>query len=396
MAQVDKAVATLQDMWYLAVVDGLGLDKSSFMLLQAGVQLPYTTGDLWQLVDSIPPKALTTVLSTGALNSFYQDYGSLFSVIIAPVSDDFKRVMNDYLADWMDYKKTVTVKDLQDAGGWPALFDFWAHQNLPDNIATSAISIMNKDNNNIVNSASQKYYANSNVNQPFDPKKDTLYKINITDIVGGAIAHGPTKSVHLDSNTSSSDVSTTWAKGGVSGFFDIFSLGGGGSYSKTTSKFTSSEVTIDATFQHVVTVETFKPGDWYNSGFLNYAYKGENVWSTGNPLTWANTFGPNGDLVRIIEGLVVVDGIEITITSDASYSEEEQKEIRSQASGGIWPFFSANASGGYNSDVSFNDQGKMIVKTSSPVGNPAVFGANVRDISAYLSTQAVNVAAMVK
>lgn len=122
MAEVDKAVATLQDMWYLAAVDGLGLDKSSFMLLQAGAQLPYTTSAFWQLIDSIPPKALTSVLSLGSLNSFYQDYGGLFSAVIAPISDDFKRVMGDSLSDWMDYKKTVTASALKDAGGWPGVF----------------------------------------------------------------------------------------------------------------------------------------------------------------------------------------------------------------------------------------------------------------------------------
>jgi hypothetical protein len=396
MAEVNKAVQTLQDMWYLAAVDGLGLDKSSFMLLQPGVALPYTTGDLWQVIDAIPPKALTTVLSLGSLNSFYQDYGGLFSAVIAPMSDDFKRVMGDYLSEWMDYKKKVTPKELKEADGWPGLFEFWAGQNLPDNVATTAISVFNKDTHNIVNVASKKYYTNSDADHPFDPKKDTLYNIKIDDIVGGAIAHGPKKEVHVDSKTSSSDVSTTWAKGGVSGFFDIFSLGGSGGYSKTTSKFTSSEVTIDATFQHVVTVQTFKPGDWYNSSFLNYAYKGENAWSTGNPITWANTFGPDGNLQRIIEGLIIVDGIDIVMTSDATYSAEEQKEINAQAKGGVWPFFSVNASGGYSSKVSFNDQGKMTVKTSCTVGNPAIFGANVRAVSAYVSALALQASAMAK
>lgn len=397
MAEVDKAVATLQDMWYLAAVDGLGLDKSSFMLLQAGAQLPYTTSAFWQLIDSIPPKALTSVLSLGSLNSFYQDYGGLFSAVISPISDDFKRVMGDNLSDWMDYKKTVTASALKDAGGWPGVFALWAGQNLPDNVATSAISIMNKDVHNVVNAASSKYYANSDADHPFDPKKDTLYNIKIDDITGGLMAHGPTKSVHMDSKTSSSDVSTTWAKGGVSGFFDIFSLGGGGSYSSTTSKFTSSEVTIDATFQHVVTLETFKPGDWYSSAFLNYAYKGgDTAWSAGNPMTWASTFGPDGNLQRIIEGLVIVDGIDIVMTSDATYSSEEQTSIKTQAKGGIWPFFSASASGGHDSDVTFNDKGQMTVKTSLPAGNPVVFGANVRDISAYVTSQALKAAAIAK
>ena len=90
---------------------------------------------------------------------------------------------------------------------------------------------------------------------------------------------------------------------------------------------------------------------------------------------------------RFLEGLVVVDGIDIVMTSDASYTLDEQKQINAQASSGLWPFFCVNASGGYSSRVSFNDQGKMTMKTSCPVNNPAIFGANVRSFSDYLSVQ---------
>ncbi|ECF1925573.1 hypothetical protein E1L25_27005 [Salmonella enterica subsp. enterica serovar Newport] len=385
-SEVNNAVQSLQNMWYLAAVDGLGLDKSSFMLLQPGVALPYTTSTLWQLIDSIPPKALTAVFSPGALNSFYQNYGGLFSAVIAPMSDDFRVVMGDHLSDWMAYKKGVKLEDLKD-GGWSGLFEFWASTHLPDNKVTTAISVFNKDIHNIVNIAFKKYQNNSNENDPFafNDENPFLYNILIDDIVDGAIKHGPKREIRVNSKTSSSDVYSTWAKGGASGLFAIFSLGGKGDSSKTTSKFASSEITIDATFQHVVTIQTFKPGNWYNSSFLNYASKGDNVFSTGNPRTWENTFGPDGDLQRIIEGVVVVDGIDIVMTSDATYSAEEQKEINAQTKGGVWPFFSVNASGGYSSKVSFNDQGRMTVRTSCPVGNPAIFGANVRNISAYIT-----------
>lgn len=382
MAEVDKAMQTLQNMWYMAVVNGLGMDKSSFMLLQSGTPLPYTTGELWQVIDSLPPKALTTVLSVGSLNSFYQNYGGLFSAVTAPDSDDFKRVMGDYLARWMDYKKTVTRSEIKEGDGWSGLFEFWANQHLPDNVAAKAISVFNKDKHNIVTGASDKYYKNIDTDHPFVPGTYPLYNIQIGDITGGATAHGPKKEIHVNSKTSSSDVSNTWAKGGVSGFFSIFSLGGNGNFSKTSSKFTSSDFTIDATFQHVVTIPTFKPGDWYNSALLSYARANRNVWSVGNPVTWESTFGPEGNLQRYIEQLVIVDGIEVIMTSDATYTAAEQMEINGQARGGIWPFFMANASGGHGSSVRFDDKGRMIVKTSSPVGSPAIFGANVKTFPA--------------
>ncbi|WP_333849616.1 hypothetical protein [Leclercia sp.] len=387
MAEVDKAVQTLQNMWYMAVVNGLGLNKSSFMLLQSGTPLPYETNVLWQVIDALPPKALTSVMSLGSLSSFYHNYGSLFSPVFAPESDDFKRIMGDQLNSWQDYQKTLPEDVFDDADKEIKAFSMWAKRHLPSHISSSAISIFSKDILNIVNASREKYRANSDFLHPFEGKKGPLYKIKISDITQGAIAHGPKKEIHLNSKTSSSDVSSTWAKGGVSGFLSIFSLGGSGNYSNTTRKFVSSDITIDATFQHVLNVQTFMPGDWYNSGFLNYAFKGKSAWSVGNPLTWESVFGPDGNLQRFIEGLIIVDGIEIVMKSSAIYSMEDRKEINSQIKGGIWPFFSTNASGGFNSAVNFDDQGRMIVKTTCPVGSPAIFGANVGNFPAYITNQ---------
>ncbi|KAE9635969.1 hypothetical protein [Aeromonas veronii] len=396
MAQVDKAVANLQDMWYLAVVEGLGLDKSTFMFMQTGEQLPYTTSALWQLIDTIPPKALTAVLSLGSVNSFYQDYGGLLGSIISPVSDDLVRAMGDSYDDWNNYKKNVSDADL-DKYGWSGVFQRWAERNMPTGQVPAAIAAFNKDNeHNIVNISSMKYLQQSDRNNPFNDKNHKLYNIQISDITGGRIAHGPKGQVHMNNKASSSDVSTTWAKGGVSGVFDIFSLGGSSSYSSTTSKFTNSEVTIDATFENVAPVPTFNPGAWYNIAFLTYAYNGDSAWSASSQITWDSTFGPNGNMQRVIGSLVVVDGIEVTMTSNASYSSEEQTAIKAQAKGGVWPFFSASASGGFNSDVTFDEQGRMTVKTTTKKGNPMILGANVLSIPKALGISEQKVAATVE
>lgn len=114
MAEVDQAVENLQNMWYLAVVNGLSLDKNTFAFLQSGKQMPYTTSSLWQLIDSIPPKALTSTLSFSALNSFYQNYGGLFAVFNDPPSDAFTRIMGDKMSVWLKYKHTLNTDDLID------------------------------------------------------------------------------------------------------------------------------------------------------------------------------------------------------------------------------------------------------------------------------------------
>ena len=393
MSQVKEAIENLQSKWYNAFVQGAGMDANSFVFLQSGTQLPYTTKGLWQLIDAIPPKALTTVISFASINSFYQDYGALFGgAIKVPVSDNFKRVMGDNLSKWEDYRKSEAGANKYEAlGSLIKLFDFWVDfkSDILPGTASAVKSAFRSDLRNLVNQSSDFYYSESDPSDPFNPDgKNKLYNIDITDIIGGAIAHGPSKQISLKSKTTSSDVRHTWAGGGVSGFWDIFSGGASGEYSKSTSKFTSSEVIVEATFKHVVSIPTFLPGNWYNSAFLNYALntKDNTVWDPSNPISWESTFGSKGNMQRTIESLVVVDGIDIKVTSSASYSESEQTDVKAHASAGIWPFFRFNASGGYSSSTSFNDAGNMTTHTSCPAGNPAIFGANIRPIEKQLAS----------
>jgi hypothetical protein len=394
MPQIQQAVEALQNAWYNAFVNGAGLDKTKFSFVQSGTQLPYDTKGLWQaMVDAIPPKCLTHVVSFGAINGFCDNYGTLTTVVLPPVNDNFKRAMGDDYNRWMDFRRTeVTIGMVAKAGGWISLFDIWADMNLPSGRIPRAKAAFRNDQRNIVVKSGDRYLRN--IPDPeslplftYDPGNvPLLYNITIDDIIGGAIAHGPSKSIFFDSATSSSSVTDTWAGGGISGFFDIFWGGASASYHQSTEKFASSRVTVKAEFKHVLPVKTFLPGDWFSSSFLNYVYKTKDnrVWPAGDPVTWESTFGSSGNMQRHIEELVIVDGIDITVTSSASYSAAEQEDIRARASAGIWPFFRVSASGGYSSSTTFSDSGTMTTRTTCPEGNPAVFGMNVRSIESAL------------
>ena len=71
----------------------------------------------------------------------------------------------------------------------------------------------------------------------------------------------------------------------------------------------------------------------------------------------------------------------------SSFSSSDQKTFEAGEKVGIWPFFSISASGGYTSDVSFDDSGPMTVKTKVAAGNPVVFGVNVLPIGKVLGGQ---------
>lgn len=270
-------------------------------------------------------------------------------------------------------------------------------KNLPDNIAMSAISIFMQDRIGLVSVLQRKYNIGSDMYHPFDSEdvSKALYKLDIGSIMGGAISHGSGVTIKLNNQQASLDVSSTLAKGGVSGFFDIFSIGGSGGYSKSTSKFTSSKVEVVATFDHVLSVTTFLPGDWFNTPFLDMAISdNRSSWTPDKFPNWGTAFGPEGNMKRIIEELILVDGVTITTTSNACYNTDAQKEITTSTNAGVWPFFSAHVEGGTKTSASFNEQGQLTMTTNCPRGNPYILGASIRSIEEYLKSKNVKITEM--
>jgi hypothetical protein len=102
-----------------------------------------------------------------------------------------------------------------------------------------------------------------------------------------------------------------------------------------------------------------------------------------NP-TWAEVFGQDGSMQRLIASMVVVDGINATITSDVSYSKTDQQTIQRNASKGLWPFYAPTNNGTVTNEVNFDNTKGMKIKTVTQPGNPLVMGNNVLAIAQYL------------
>jgi hypothetical protein len=192
------------------------------------------------------------------------------------------------------------------------------------------------------------------------------------DKLQNALSGAASKSFVMDSKTQSSGLKHTWADGTTSIFFDIFSFGGGASYDKLTQSTISSGINVNASFQKVTTfasgpyaqkdandpiLSELEP--WYMSVVLAKAYKTKDntVWNNQAPTTWKTAFGSDGFLQRMTSALVVADGIEITMSSEASFSLSEKEEIKGAAKAGIWPFFSISGQGGTTTEVTFDDFG---------------------------------------
>jgi hypothetical protein len=391
MSQAQAAMQTLTQQWYNALVTGLSLSPNNFQLYQGTQPVGPTSDWLWKIFDAVPPKSVNNSYDPSQSNNFSQDYQAVIANL-KPLSDNsFQNCMGDYYTNWLNYiqspKCPSNIFDSPDA--MQSAFKKWAMIYAPSQMGCSA-SLIQSFYNDIVTIANTMF-ASAQV-----AAKGYAYNTTIADLTN-AIQSAPAKNFTMDSKTQSSDVSHTWASGSTSVFFDLFDFGGGASYDNLTQEATSAGINISASFQHVLTLpgaplaktstdpilSQYTP--WYNSAALSRAYgtKDNTVWKNGLP-SWDTTFGPNGNLQRSATSLIIVDGIDITMTSATSYSSSDQQVITARASTGFWPFFSASGSGGSSTSVSFSDSGQMTVKITSPAGNPQLLGVLVSAMSEIL------------
>lgn len=372
----DDVMSKLQSQWYNTLVSGLGLDSSSFQLIQASQSLSFTSKALWEYFNTVPPASLTHVFSSSKLNNLFDNYKSVVMTILPPDGSQFREVMGDDYPAWITHQKSLPA-------GADVLSAFlqWASVNLDPGRGNKAYTIYAQLLNGTVGVA-----VKNALNPAFiDPNNGPKFSRSIQDL-RDALVRAPSRNVSFDSATASSNTSHTWAQGNIGGSYRFFSASAGGRFDQLSKKVAGSHLKVAANFKQVLSFAT-APGGWFSSAALNIAYgtRDNTVWPAGQKPDWDSTFGPSGNLQRMATELVVADGLDITIESDASLSEGEQRAISAEAKLSVWPFFSASASGGHKTDVQFDASGKMVVKTVVPLGNPTVLGVNVLPIERVLS-----------
>jgi hypothetical protein len=82
--------------------------------------------------------------------------------------------------------------------------------------------------------------------------------------------------------------------------------------------------------------------------------------------------------------LVVVDTMNITVYSAATYSSEQQQTIQNNSSAGLWPFYSSGGSSGAQTTATFDTNGAMTVQITSAPNNPIVLGGNVISVAQFV------------
>ena len=371
-----QAMQTLTEQWYNAITTGLGLSQDQFQLYQGPGSVASTSQIMWNLFNAVPPLSLNSYYNPSQANNFASDYNLILTSLVACSDSSFQSCMGDYYMQWMTYFQKNPPSPFN-AQTVTDLFNQWSMMYAPG--CSNCVSNLTKAMINPINTAIAQFQA-AKGNYAWNQTIDALNK---------ALASGPNKSFTMNSLTQSSNTTHTWASGSTSIFFDLFSFGGGGGYDNLSEKATSAGLNITANFKHVTTFAAgpYASADpnnpilaqyvpWYVSAVLSLAYttKDNTVWNNQAPVTWDKAFGPNGFLQRMATAVVVADGVDITITSTASYSSLEQTQITAAAKAGFWPFFSASGQGGYTNKVTFNDQGQFTATTHSDLGNPTMLG----------------------
>lgn len=385
MSAAEEAMKTLNQQWYNALVDGLQVSRDQFQLAQGSTTLGYDKSLIWRILDSIPPKSTDAYYNPDQHNSLSRAYGGVINNLIPQNDDSLRKELNDKYTDWITYRddkenwkgeKIEKIDDPKEAQ--KQVFKNWAKRNLDPDEIDAAFTIF--DQKDIISVAIAQWILAA---------ENYAYTVSAEDLKD-ALEQGASKSVELNSATTSKDISETWAQVSASGKYRFFSAGGSVSWDKYIQKIATSGINVTAKFERVATLvggpysldthsaslKGYKP--WWNSEALKTAKDNNDnlVWKHTAP-SWEQTFGTHGNLLYWSVGLVVVDGISIKVTSNAKIDNADQENFEAAAKLGFWPFFQTDGGGGWTTEkVDFND-GSFTIESSKPKGNPNLIGVLV-------------------
>jgi len=346
------------------------------------------------IAGAIPIESLNNSFSGNPVNSFDGNYGNIINGLVTP-SYVANALGTQYDQSWESYKAanvnsivfspiSAYVDSLQ------GLMRKWGATNgVPTGVVQSGCTALQQESDSSVAVAVNLWGSNNGNPYGYLPSSAGI----------------PTKfnnpspcSFSISSIQNSANLSNTWAKGEFGILADIFEFGNETSYSQESQKFVGSGFTLNFSCRQVsidvspITAGQSFPiagttyGAWYSPAALQRAYAAPNdatVWVRA--ADWNKYFGDSGTFNRVVTEIFLADTINLTMTSTATFSSTEVTNLETAAEGGIWPFFVANVSGGYNSTVTHNDDNTITVTTTSPAGIPILLGVATATVQQLLN-----------
>lgn len=385
-----QIVQDLSAKWRNYLSDQMGLDKTTFQLAQGclGLQTSDNSG-LFLMADAVPPSSAVGYYDATSMKRRSSAYSLLLGALLPEVgANALRTALGNYYTQWYQWSqanapvKGDTVSSRLDQWGMVASID-------PGTIAKGKSAIMQAQNSELVRAQTNMWTNPSQFQQQFAPAGQPLTSLFIysdtVDVATAAINSGESMTLDFDASTASSSVSSTFAEGSASGFYSIFSGGASGSFNQIDSNAASSNFTITGRIGKYATVPV-SAGGWYDSAEVSRAVGGRNdntIWDpSASSGSYDSFFGqPDGMLAAYVSELVLVSDYQITVTSKATYSQEDYQQIKTQATFGIWPFFSASADATHTTDVKLNSDGTLSTTFSLNKGLIQIWGVNIQQQS---------------
>ncbi|QDV38984.1 hypothetical protein [Tautonia plasticadhaerens] len=387
-SDVEQIVVKNNAGWYNYLAQAMNLDPKTFMLAQGtlGLQTADSSG-LFLMGDAVPPSASVAYFDSGGISKRSSAYGGLlFALLPETGGANLQTALGDMYTNWLDYRKSYFAKNPDSDKTQKQLFTQWANQNLDPNQVGPAMTAYDEQDNTPLNGALNAYNDPA-AKQKFSASDGTsysLYRYSCTNTAATAAINGGGGPLGIDFDTESmnSTLTQTTAEGSATGFYDIFSGGVSGSFDQLNTKAASSAFSITGTVNKYATLPV-NAGSWFASGEFSRAYNAKNdntVWApSSSPNQWDSFFGqPDGSLARRVSQLVLVSGYDLTITSHASYNQSDLQTIKTKASFGVWPFFSASASATHTSSYELDSSGNLVVTLHLNPGLIQIWGVTVQ------------------
>lgn len=380
-----KKVQDLAAGWANFLSGQMGLNKDTFQLAQGtlGLQTADNSG-LFLIADTIPADSAVAYYD-GTNKKRSGAFGMLLSGLLPETNPQaLTNALGNYYTDWITWKKDNAMDSGEDL---LAYFKRWAAQSdIDPGAATRAEAAIISTSHSPLITAMQNFY-NTDYQQSFTHPGEKPYSLHTysatTNNAKTAVDTGQAiKNINFDSNSMSTETSSTFAEGSASGFYDIFSGKAGASFEQLNSKAASDRFTITGYLNKYATLNC-QPGNWYSSAEVSRAYNGKDdnsIWDPGASIgDWDSFFKqPDGQLARYVSQLVLVSDYEITVTSHATYSKSEYQKIVTEASFGVWPFFSGHAKATHTSSFNHNEDGTLSVTHKLNKGLIQIWGVNIQ------------------
>lgn len=388
-SDTDATVQALNAKWRNYLNDAMNLDPNTFQLAQGCLGLQGTDNmGMFLMADAVPPDSAVGFYDANSMKRRSAAYGMLLGALLPETGAAvLQTALGNYYTPWIQWSAANpvvagdTIPSRLDRFGMAQAVDPGTIMRAKTAAAQAANSTLYQAINAFTDPNQQQAFARPG---QAAPTKLFIYS-NTVDVATAAINTGESLTLSFDSDTASSSVSHTFAEGSASGFYSIFSGGVSGSFDQLNTKAATSGFTITGSIGKFATVPVSALG-WYNSAEVSRAFNGPNDNSIWDPSSSAGTFDsffgqPDGSMARYVSELILVSDYTITVTSKATYSQEDKQTIETKASGGIWPFFSVSASATHTTDVKLNANSQLETTFTLNKGLIQIWGVNVQEQS---------------